>query len=145
MSKSKKEIYYKHIKYSKNIEKGKLVEHDENLIDDGEKLAFKVFDKNNGNIEKYIGRKNKDGTFLLTHIINDQKSEENLTLDELISKLKKIKSLSFVLKYIDSQKQQKKKQGGYRTISRKSSRKHSRKSSRGSRKASRKKSRKLRI
>ncbi len=128
-----KNITFQHTLYSKKIERGTVVEHEESLIDGDKGLTFKVFDKRNGTIEKYVGRLNDDDTFSVIHIVDDKKYDETYSFDDMLKEVKKIDSLAFVYDYLKDFKKSRKQKGGVKKRSRKgskSSRKSSRRSSR---------------
>jgi hypothetical protein len=115
-------ITFQHTIYSKKVERNTVVEHEESLIDSSKGLTFKVFDKINGTIEKYIGKMNSDGTFTMMHIVDDKKVEETYSKDELLQEIKKIESLTFVYEYLKNAKVTQrggKKKGSYKKSSKK--------------------------
>lgn len=89
---------------TKEINDGHIVQHEENIVDGDKGFKFKLFNRNDDNKEKYIGKRNEDGTYSLTMIKNGEKTEETLSLKDLLAKLKKIKGFEFVEEYINKLK-----------------------------------------
>jgi hypothetical protein len=125
---------------------GKKIYTEELILDGPKGTSFKYFKKTDDKAEKYMGRRNEDGTFSFTVIKGDGKDTKDLSLADLIKEIKKIKVLEFVVQYLSKSKQnrsQSRAKRGSRKGSKKASRKGSKKASRkGSKKASRKGSKK---
>ena len=95
-----------HKVHQKEVKNSIITEHEESIIDGTKGLTFKVFDRKGDDKEKYLGKSNNDGTFDLIHIKNEEKNKmDKLSTQELLKELKKIKSLKFVVDYLETLKQ----------------------------------------
>ena len=101
---SKSQIHYQLNNYYKEIKNGQMEEKEQSIFDGSKGLTFKFFSRKGDAIEKYVGRKNEDGTYSVAHIVNNQKSETTLNLEELLSELRNNRNFDFILNYL-SEKQ----------------------------------------
>ena len=138
-------LTFLHMQHSKEIKDGKVVEHEEQIIEGDKGLTFKLFKKNDKESQKHHIKHNDDGTFTYKMMVGDKKNEmNNISVDELLKELKSSKDLKFVVDYVSSMK---KKKGGAKKSSKKGSKKSSKKGSKksskkGSKKGSKKSSKK---
>ena len=144
--KTESSLTFKHHTEHQEMVNGKKVYTEELILDGPKGTSFKYFKKTDDKAEKYVGRRNEDGTFSFTVIKGDGKDTKDLSLTDLIKEIKKIKVLEFVVQYLSKSKQNRSQSRAKRRskkVSKKGSRKGSKKGSRkGSKKASRKGSKK---
>src|SRR5437667_65816 len=127
---SKGKLTYLHQVSTTNIEGDNVIVHEESVSKGTNGLAFKYYHKDNKKKEKILARQEQDGTFTLVTIVNDKKDEKKeLTKEQLLKEISKIKNLQFAIDYFKTQK------GG-----RRGSRRRSKKRSMGSKRRSMKRS-----
>nr|QBK88339.1 MAG: hypothetical protein LCMiAC01_00030 [Mimivirus LCMiAC01] len=86
---------------SSDLKGDKVVTLEESLIDGPKGISFKLYKKNGDKIEKYTGRQNPDGTFTLWIVKGGVKDkQEKIGIDDLMTIIKKVKDLAFVVKYM---------------------------------------------
>lgn len=97
-------LYYFHQKRYREISNNKSMIHEEEIIHGIKGFLFKYYLKENNKIDKFIGRYEGDNKYRLIYNVNDQRTEEIVTKDELMTKISKIKHLRFAYDYIKSYK-----------------------------------------
>ncbi len=133
------QLTYLHHITTKSISGDKKVIHEEKVVHNERGISFSYFHKEGTKEEKYKGRKNADGTYVLMTFAGGKKDEITYSKADLLKELKKIKVLKFVSEYVEAKGGRRKSRSKSRSGSKKSSKRTSRKASRrGSKRTSRK-------
>lgn len=98
------ELYYLHQKKYREISNNKSITHEEEIIHGQKGLIFKYYLRDGNKVDKFVGKYELDGKYRLIYSADNQRHEETITKEQLLTKLSKLKHLKFVYDYIKSQK-----------------------------------------